>query len=159
MVLISFLCLFTWENRLLRLNLCCFGKTKVEMLKFAAVMARCLTNNLRKFYQKILKYSENNELFVGGCFLAAPGSSSYHYSLPLMTASTVKLQHACALMVVRKPIEYIKSGECWHDRNPSKLAFIWDIAYWLVGYIVCEMSTSGPDMWNVAHVDISQTIK
>jgi len=68
MVLISFLCLFTWENRLLCLNLCCFCKTKVEMLKFAALLANCLMNNLWKFHQKILNYSENNEIFVGGCF-------------------------------------------------------------------------------------------
>jgi len=32
MVLISFLCLFTWENRLLCLNLCCFCKTEVVFL-------------------------------------------------------------------------------------------------------------------------------
>jgi len=70
MVLISFLYLFTWENRLLRLNLCHFRKTKVEMLKFAALMAKCLTNNLWKFPPKILNYSENNEIFVGGCFFS-----------------------------------------------------------------------------------------
>jgi len=61
----------TWENRLLCLNLSCFGKAKVEMLKFAALMARCLTNNLWKFQQKILNYFENNEIFVGGCFFSA----------------------------------------------------------------------------------------
>jgi len=68
MVLIWFLCLFTWYNHLSCLNLCCFGKTKVEMLKFVALIARCLTNNFWKFYQKILNYSENNEIFVGGVF-------------------------------------------------------------------------------------------
>ena len=31
-------------------------------------MARCLANNLWKFHQKILNYSENNDIFVGGCF-------------------------------------------------------------------------------------------
>ena len=31
---------------LLCLNLCCFSKTKVEMLKFAELMAKCLTNNI-----------------------------------------------------------------------------------------------------------------
>jgi len=73
MVLIWFLCLCTWKNRLLCLKLCCFYKTKEETLKFAALMAKCLTNNLWKFHQKILNYSENNEIFVGGCCLAAPG--------------------------------------------------------------------------------------
>jgi len=68
MVLIWFLCLCTWKNRLLCLKLCCFYKTKVKMLKFAALMAKCLTNNLWKFHQKILNYSENNEISVGGCF-------------------------------------------------------------------------------------------
>jgi len=32
--------------RFLCLNLCCFCKTKVEMLKLAALMAKCLVNNL-----------------------------------------------------------------------------------------------------------------
>jgi len=69
--------LFTWENHLLCLNLCCFCKTKVEMLEFVALMAECLANNLWKFHQKILNYSENNEIFVGCVcvFLAAPGMS------------------------------------------------------------------------------------
>jgi len=38
------------------------------MLTFAALTTKCLTNNLCKFHQKILNYSENNEIFVGGCF-------------------------------------------------------------------------------------------
>jgi len=38
------------------------------MLKFVGLMAKCLTKNLRKFHQKILIYSENNEIFVGGAF-------------------------------------------------------------------------------------------
>ena len=79
MVLIWFLYLFTQENRLLCLNLCCFSKTKVEMLKFAALMANCLSNNLWKFHQKILNYSEHNEIFVGGVFLAAPGIFNVHF--------------------------------------------------------------------------------
>jgi len=81
MILIRFLCLCTWENRLLCLNLCCFGKTKVEMLKHAALMARCLTNNPWKFHQKILNYSENNEIFVRGLFLAAPCICEIHFHI------------------------------------------------------------------------------
>jgi len=38
------------------------------MLKFAALMANCLTNNRHKFHQKMFNYSENNEIVVGGCF-------------------------------------------------------------------------------------------
>jgi len=73
MVLIWFLCLCTWKTRLLCLKLCCFYNTKVEMVKFAGLMAKCLTNSLWKFHRKILNYSEN-EIFVGrGVFLAAPG--------------------------------------------------------------------------------------
>ena len=51
-----------------------FCKTKVEMLKFAALMAKCLSNNLWKVHQKILNYSKNNQIFVGGCFFATPCS-------------------------------------------------------------------------------------
>jgi len=40
------------------------------MLKFAALMAKCLKNNLCKVHQKILSYSENNEIFVGGVFFS-----------------------------------------------------------------------------------------
>jgi len=35
-------------------------------------MANCLTNNLWKFHQKILNYSENNEIFVGDVFWPHP---------------------------------------------------------------------------------------
>jgi len=56
------------------------------MLKFAALMANCLTNNRWKFHQKILSYSENNEIFVRGCFfLPDPvdiySNSSYLYTV------------------------------------------------------------------------------
>jgi len=34
------------------------------MLKFAALMAKWLMNNLLKVHQEILNYSENNEIFV-----------------------------------------------------------------------------------------------
>jgi len=68
MVLIWFLYLCTWKTRILCLKLCCFYKTKEEKLKLAALMAKCLGNNLWKFHQKILNYSENNEIFVRGCF-------------------------------------------------------------------------------------------
>ena len=43
-----------------------------EMLKFAALIVTCLTSNLLKVYLKIVNFSENNEIFVGRCFLAAP---------------------------------------------------------------------------------------
>jgi len=56
MVLIWLLCLCTWENRLLCLNLCCFCKTKEEMLNFAALMAKCLMNNLWKVHQNIVLF-------------------------------------------------------------------------------------------------------
>ena len=97
MVLIWFLCLCTWKNRLLCLRLYYFYKTKVEMLKFAALMAKYLTNNLWKFHQKILNYSENNEIFVGGgCFLAAPGISSGECRT---RHSTVVFSTACVRVV------------------------------------------------------------
>jgi len=45
------------------------------MLEFAALIAKYLTNNLYKVHQKILNYSENNKIFVGGGgFLATPCS-------------------------------------------------------------------------------------
>ena len=52
------------------------------MLKFAALVANCLTNNLRKFHQKILNYSENNEIFVGrgGVFWPHPVEQCIHFN-------------------------------------------------------------------------------
>ena len=126
MVLISFLCLFTWENRLLCLNLCCFGKTKVEMLKFVALMARYLTNNLWKFHQKILNYSENNKIFVGGCFF---GCTRYRKDLcainwlqvnttefndvVLMTVACYRTIHCSAKRVCPSVYDVGGSGPHW----------------------------------------------
>jgi len=35
-------------------------------------MAKCLSNNHCKFHSKTFIYSEDNEIFVGGVFIAAP---------------------------------------------------------------------------------------
>jgi len=52
LVVVWFICLCTWKNRVIYLNMCYFGRTKVEMKKFATVMANCVQNNLWKFLKE-----------------------------------------------------------------------------------------------------------
>ena len=56
------------KNRLIYSNMCYFGTTKVEMIKFATVMANSVQNNLWKFRKRILKYTANNNICSMGAF-------------------------------------------------------------------------------------------
>jgi len=60
-------------------------------------MAKSLSNNLWKFHQKILNYSENNEIFVGGLFFKAAPCTIVHpvpitgFMQPLQTNDFITL--------------------------------------------------------------------
>jgi len=68
LVVVWFICLCSWKNRLLYSNMCYFGITKVKMTKFATIMENCVQNNLWKFSKRILKYTENNDICLRGSF-------------------------------------------------------------------------------------------
>ena len=134
MVLIWFLCLYTWENRLLCLNLCCFGKTKVEMLKFAALLAKCLRNNLWKFHRKILNYSENNEIFVGGVFF---GRTRYRY-YPLIHLICIALSSATAAMSYQ--LSFNSLGTFVTILLMFDMVFL--IPYEVLPIVICELASN-----------------
>jgi len=148
-----FVALCTWKNRLLCLKLCCFYKTKVGMLKFAALMAKCLMNNFWKFHQKILNYSENNEIFVGGCFLAAPGRIAHTYTwlyvrisnlgAPCWTPSPAKKFGKKSIMACRRP------SRCRRPNIQTNLAqsfqmFTHSSGLWCLPYLPPSVNTAPP---------------
>jgi len=68
LVVVWFICLCSWKNHILYSKMCYFGTTKVEMIKFATIMANCVQNNLWKFRKRTLKYTENNDICLRGVF-------------------------------------------------------------------------------------------
>ena len=123
------------------------------MLKFAALMAKSLMNNLWKVHQKILNYSENNEIFVrGGCFLATPctsiwqtenwkktytnASSVFFTSCNIVSNLTTSFQCQLSWNKQNKMIKLL-----FADKNIHVMALFWDYTGEPVSLCLVEQET------------------
>ena len=84
------------------------------MQKFAALMAKSLTNDVWKVHQKIINYFENNEILQVVFFLAAP-CSYIHASFRTLCCSLFALQN----QLMTFDLQYTFS------LNALCLAYIW----------------------------------